>query len=39
VNHHNYIEKFLLLFMGKRKVLNESALKELQMPQEGEMFG
>jgi hypothetical protein len=25
--------------MGKRKVLNESALKELQIPQEGEMFG
>jgi len=25
--------------MGKRKVLNESALKELQLPQEGEMFG
>ena len=22
--------------MGKRKVLNESALKELQLPQEGE---
>jgi len=25
--------------MGKRKVLNERALKELQLPQEGEMFG
>jgi translation initiation factor 1A len=25
--------------MGKRKVLNESALKELKLPQEGEMFG
>ena len=25
--------------MGKRKVLNESALKELHLPQEGEMFG
>ena len=25
--------------MGKRKVLNERALKELQIPQEGEMFG
>ena len=25
--------------MGKRKVLNESELKELQLPQEGEMFG
>jgi len=25
--------------MGKRKVLNESALKELQIPQEGVMFG
>ena len=25
--------------MGKRKVLNESALKELQLPREGEMFG
>ena len=25
--------------MGKRKVLNESAFKELQLPQEGEMFG
>ena len=25
--------------MGKRKVLNESALKELRLPQEGEMFG
>jgi len=25
--------------VGKRKVLNESALKELQLPQEGEMFG
>ena len=25
--------------MGKRKVLNESQLKELKLPQEGEMFG
>jgi len=25
--------------MGKRKVLNECALTELQLPQEGEMFG
>ena len=25
--------------MGKRKVLNESALKELQIPQEGELLG
>lgn len=27
------------LDLGKRKVLNEAALKELVMPQEGEMFG
>lgn len=27
------------LELGKRKVLNEAALKELVMPQEGEMFG
>lgn len=25
--------------MGKRKVLNEKALKEVVLPQEGEMFG
>ncbi len=25
--------------MGKRKVLNESALKDMQLPQEGELFG
>ena len=25
--------------MGKRQVKNESALKEIQLPQEGEMFG
>jgi len=25
--------------MGKRKVLNESALKELQLPQDGALFG
>ena len=25
--------------MGKRKVLNESALKEMKNPQEGEIFG
>ena len=25
--------------MGKRKVLNESALKEMKHPQEGEIFG
>jgi len=25
--------------MGKRKVLNDSALKALHLPQEGEMFG
>ena len=25
--------------MGKRKVLNEKALKDVVLPQEGEMFG
>ena len=25
--------------MGKRKVLNESALKEIRLPEEGELFG
>ena len=25
--------------MGKRQIKNESALKEIQLPQEGEMFG
>ncbi|HSL14075.1 MAG TPA: translation initiation factor eIF-1A [Nitrososphaeraceae archaeon] len=38
----NYIILYLCkegLDLGKRKVLNEAALKELVMPQEGEMFG
>jgi len=25
--------------MGKRKVLNESALKEIRLPEEGELLG
>lgn len=25
--------------MGKRKVLNESVIKDLKMPEDGEMFG
>lgn len=25
--------------MGKRKILNEAALKEIKLPEEGEMFG
>jgi translation initiation factor 1A len=38
----NYIISYIFkegLDLGKRKVLNEAALKELVMPHEGEMFG
>ena len=27
------------LFVGKRQVKNESALKEIRLPEEGELFG
>ncbi len=27
------------MFVGKRKVLNESALKEIRLPEEGELLG
>ena len=50
-NIHNFLLIFQYIFnlliclifpgfdLGKRKVLNEAALKELVMPHEGEMFG
>jgi translation initiation factor 1A len=28
-----------ILFVGKRQVKNESALKEIRLPEEGELFG
>lgn len=31
--------KTVTYFMGKRQVKNESALKEIRIPEEGEMFG
>ena len=37
--HHNYIENLTIFFMGKRKVLNEAQLKEIKLPEEGELLG
>jgi len=28
-----------IILMGKRQVKNESALKEIRLPEEGELFG
>ena len=39
MNQHNYIQKTKYRFVGKRKVLNESALKEIRLPEEGELLG
>lgn len=38
-NTHSYMQYELGLFMGKRQVKNESELKEIRLPEEGEMFG
>jgi translation initiation factor 1A len=34
-----YTKSILVFFMGKRKVLNESELKEIRLPEEGELLG
>ena len=36
---HSYMVKNARYDMGKRQVKNESALKEIRIPEEGEMFG
>jgi len=36
---HSYMVKTVTNSMGKRQVKNESALKEIRIPEEGEMFG
>jgi len=38
-NTHNYIQKIWLKIVGKRQVKNESELKEIRLPVEGELFG
>jgi len=38
-NPHNYIQKIWLKIVGKRQVKNESELKEIRLPVEGELFG
>lgn len=35
----SYIPRSNVCSMGKRQVKNESALKEIRLPEEGEMFG
>ncbi len=36
---HSYMVKNATYSMGKRQVKNESALKEIRIPEEGELFG
>ena len=38
-NPTSYMLKLLMYGMGKRQVKNESALKEIRLPEEGEQFG
>jgi len=38
-NPHNYIQKIWLKIVGKRQVKSESELKEIRLPEEGELFG
>ena len=38
-NPHSYMLITVMYAMGKRQVKNESALKEIRLPEEGEMFG
>jgi translation initiation factor 1A len=38
-NPHSYMVKTAMYRMGKRQVKNESALKEIRIPEEGELFG
>lgn len=38
-NPISYMLTMLIIFMGKRQVKNESALKEIRLPEEGELFG
>ena len=38
-NPHNYIQKIWLKIVGKRQVKNESELKEIRLPVDGELFG
>jgi translation initiation factor 1A len=38
-NPHSYMVKTVMHGMGKRQVKNESALKEIRIPEEGELFG
>ncbi len=35
--HHNYIQNYPSFFMGKRKVLNESELKEIRLQEEQDL--
>ena len=38
-NLHSYMVKTVTNDVGKRQVKNESALKEIRIPEEGELFG
>ena len=38
-NLHSYMVKTVMNGMGKRQVKNESALKEIRIPEDGELFG
>ena len=35
----SYMVNTIMMFMGKRQVKSESALKEIRLPEEGELFG